>query len=111
MKSIDYLDVKPTELLPGILKRSVITIDDGAPHCVLRVFDMEPGVTSPTDSHWWEHEVFVLSGRGVVVSEGKETQIKPGTVLFIAPNEDHYFFNNGGETLRFICLVPVLVEP
>jgi len=31
MKVSDYLDTKPVQELPGVVKREVITADDGAP--------------------------------------------------------------------------------
>ncbi len=110
MKVSKYLDTKPIQELPGVVKREVITANDGAPHFCMRVFDVEPGGSTPSHSHWWEHEVFVLSGRGVVVSEQGEIPIARDSVIFVAPNEQHCFVNNGNELLRFICVIP-LVTP
>ena len=107
MKVSNYLDIKPVQELPGVVKREVITADDGAPNFCMRVFEVEPGSSTPSHSHPWEHEVFVLSGRGVVVSEKGETQIARGSVVFIAPEEHHCFVNNGDEVLRFICVIPL----
>ena len=108
MKVSNYLETKPIQELPGVVKREVITADDGAPHFCMRVFEVEPGSSTPSHSHSWEHEVFVLSGRGVVVSEQGETQIAKDSVVFIAPNEHHCFKNNGNETLRMICVIPLV---
>ena len=71
------------------------------------VFELEPGSSSPSHSHWWEHEVFVLSGRGVVVSGEKETQITKDSVIFAAPDEHHCLVNSGNEILRMICVIPL----
>ena len=108
MKVSSYLDIKPVQELPGVVKREVITADDGAPNFCMRVFEVEPGSSTPSHSHRWEHEVFVLSGRGVVVSEKGETQIGKESVVFIAPEEHHCFVNNGDEVLRFICVIPIV---
>jgi len=108
MKVSSYLDTKPIQELPGVVKREVINADDGAPHFCMRVFDVEPGSSTPSHSHAWEHEVFVLSGRGVAVSEQGETQIAKDSVIFIAPNEQHCLVNNSSEPLRFICVIPLL---
>ena len=43
MKVSSYLDTKPTQELPGVVKREVINADDGAPNFCMRVFDVEPG--------------------------------------------------------------------
>ncbi len=107
MKISNYLDTKPVQELPGVVKRDVINADDGAPRFCMRVFEVEPGSSTPSHSHWWEHEVFVLSGHGVVVSEGKENPIAKDNVVFVPPDEHHCFVNNSNEPLRFICVVPL----
>jgi len=107
MKIANYTDTQPTEELPGVFKREVITAEDGAPNFCMRVFDVEPGSSTPSHVHDWEHEVFVLAGEGVVEGAQGETPIGPGSVVFVAPNEQHCFINTGGETLRFVCLIPL----
>jgi len=32
--------------------------------------------------------------------------VSHGTIVYVAPNEEHGFFNRGDEVLRFICLIP-----
>ena len=108
MKVSNYLDTKPVQELPGVVKRDVITADDGAPRFCMRIFELEPGSSTPSHSHWWEHEVFVLSGRGVVVGEQGETPIAKDSVVFVAPDELHCFVNKGNEPLRFICVIPLV---
>jgi len=107
MKVSKYLDARPVDELPGVVKREVINADDGAPNFCMRVFEVEPGRRTPLHSHEWEHEVFVLSGRGVVRGEQGETQIAKDSVVFVPPNERHRFMNDGDETLRFICVIPL----
>ena len=108
MKVSNYLDAKPTHEVPGAVKREVINAADGAPNFCMRVFDVEPGSSTPFHSHPWEHEVFVLSGQGVVKSEGTETQIARDSVIFVEPNEQHCFLNSGKKPLRFICVIPLV---
>ena len=108
MKVSKYLEAKPVQEFPGVIKREVITADDGAPNFCMRVFEVEPGSSTPFHSHPWEHEAFILSGRGMVVSEQKETLIASESVVFIPANEKHNFVNNGNEPLRFICLIPIV---
>ena len=108
MKVSKYLDTKPTPELPGVMKRDVIGAADGAPRFNMRVFDVESGKSTPEHTHWWEHEVYVLSGQGVVKSEKGETPISRDSVIFVAPNELHSFINKGKDPLRFICVIPLL---
>jgi len=103
----NYLDVEPIQEMPGVIKREVITSDDGAPNFCMRVFEVEPGASTSSHSHPWEHEVFVLSGRGIVVSKERKTEITKDSVIFIAPDEHHCLVNAGNEPLRFICLIPI----
>ena len=59
----------------------------------------------------WEHEVFILAGKGVVRDQnGTETPIGEGTTVFIPGGENHCLINQGGDALRFICLIPTGVE-
>ena len=103
-----YLDTKPVQELPGVVKREVICADKGAPNFCMRVIDVAPGAFTPSHEHPWEHEVFVLSGRGVVVGKEGETQITKDSVVFVPPDEHHCFINNGNAPLRFICVIPIV---
>ena len=82
-------------------KRVVIGPKQGAPNFVMRVIDMPPGA-SYYHSHDWEHEVFVLSGEAVLVSEDGEKQVKPNDVIYITPYEKHGLTNKGQDIFRFI---------
>ncbi len=108
MKVSNYRDTEPTQELSGVVRREVITAEDGAPNFCMRVFEVAPGSSTPSHSHPWEHEVFILSGRGVVAGERGESQVAKDSVIFVASNEHHCFFNNGNEVLRFICVIPLV---
>lgn len=79
---------------------------DGAPHFAMRVLEVQPGCSSPCHNHWWEHEVFVLDGQGVAVSDAGDAPISSGTVILVEGDEIHQFRNTGDDVLRFICLIP-----
>lgn len=102
----DFRDVKGQPEITGVAMRVVIGPEEGAPYFTMRVFDVEPGHATPHHSHWWEHEVFVLSGQGVVVTEQGDQTIGHGSTVFVPGGEMHQFRNTGNEALRFICLVP-----
>ncbi len=107
MKVSKYIETEATLELPGVLKREVINASDGAPNSCMRVFDLEPGSSTPSHSHAWEHEVYVLSGKGVVEGQEGEKEISRDSVVFVAPDEHHCFKNTSYETLRFICVIPL----
>jgi quercetin dioxygenase-like cupin family protein len=110
MKVIPYKKVEAKEADEGASKlkvRWLITKETGAPTFAMRLFEMEPGGHSPFHNHDWEHEVFVLKGKGLVVGVKEEKKIKAGDAVFVPPNEKHQFKNNGKKTLKFLCLVPL----
>jgi len=109
MKVFHYQSVEAKDADEGASElkvRWLITKEMGAPNFAMRLFEMEPKGHSPFHSHPWEHEVFILEGEGLVVSEEGERKISAGNVIFIFPNEKHQLKNNGKTTLKFLCLVP-----
>lgn len=101
-------EVPDMEGAKGVTKRMLISKDDGAKKFVMRMFEVEEGGHTPLHTHDYEHEVFVVDGRGALVSEGgKEQKFERGYVLFVPPNQIHQFKNTGEDILRLICLIPV----
>jgi len=111
MKLINYKQVKREKVEDPNSKnafiRWVISDKDNAPNFAMRVFEIEPKGFTPYHKHNWEHEVFILEGKGVLVHEGKEYPFSSGDVIFIPGGENHQFKNNSSETLSFICLIPI----
>lgn len=110
MKICDYKDIELEEVgeegATGVSVRWVISKDDGAPNFSMRVFDVQPGGSTPHHQHEWEHEVFILDGKAEVVTDDGNKSAPAGSVVFVAPNEMHQFRNETDELLRFICLIP-----
>ncbi|MHC4917760.1 MAG: cupin domain-containing protein [Planctomycetota bacterium] len=90
----------------GVNVRWLISEDDGAPHFYMRRFEVEPGGRTPHHSHAWEHEVYVLEGKGTLHCEGGEYPFEPDDVIFLAPGEKHYFAADGSTGAVFLCLIP-----
>jgi quercetin dioxygenase-like cupin family protein len=107
MKIANYRDSQPVEEVQGVFKREIITAEDGAENFTMRIFEVEPSSSTPTHSHSWEHEVFVLSGKGVVVGAQGAAPVGKDSVVFVAPSEPHCFVNTGDEPLRFVCVIPL----
>ena len=102
----DFRDIEGQEAYNGVTMRVAIGPEEGAPYFNMRVFDVQPGMVSPHHSHWWEHEVFVLAGQGVVKTDQGDLPIGHGSTVFVPGGEMHQFQNTGDDVLRFICLVP-----
>jgi quercetin dioxygenase-like cupin family protein len=108
-KVFHYTDIEAEKADEGAVKvkvRWLITKDMGAPNFAMRLFEVESGGKSPCHKHPWEHEVFILEGKGKLVGEDKERAFSEGDVVFVPPNEMHQFKNDGKTTLKFLCLVP-----
>ena len=91
----------------GVRIRWIISEGDGAANFAMRHFEIAPGGHTPHHAHSWEHEVFVLTGKGVVAGPEGEKPLAPGTVVFVPPGEEHHFANDGSEPLTMLCLVPM----
>jgi quercetin dioxygenase-like cupin family protein len=102
----EFQEVGARSVGEGVTMRVVIGPDQGAPYFTMRVFEVQPGCATPLHSHWWEHEVFVLSGQGVANTGREETPIAHGSTVFVPGGERHQFRNTGPDLLRFICVVP-----
>ena len=90
----------------GCRIRCLIGPDDGAPSFTMRQFEVAPGGYTPKHAHAHEHEVFVLEGEGVVFEGDVPHALRPGTAVFVPPNQPHQFRNTGSDVLKFLCLIP-----
>lgn len=79
---------------------------DGVPHFFMREFTVAPGGHTPRHAHDYEHEVYVLGGRGEVECAGETRAIEGGMALYVPANELHQFRAAPDSDLRFLCLVP-----
>jgi quercetin dioxygenase-like cupin family protein len=86
--------------------RWLIGKDSNAPTFYLRLFEVEPGGYSPYHTHDWEHEVYVLAGKGELKSGDKSLPLTEGSFALILPGEEHQFVNRGNTTFKFLCIIP-----
>lgn len=90
----------------GCRVRWLIGDKDHAPTFAMREFEVAPGGHTPRHFHDYEHEVYVLAGKGTIVDGDRELPLAAGDVVFVAPNDVHQFRNTGSEPMRFLCLIP-----
>lgn len=108
MKIQNYRQVDGTEAAPGVVMHVVSGPAEGAPTFVMRVFEIQPGSATPHHSHAWEHEMFIISGNGVLKSGNAETPLQEGDAITVLPDELHGVFNTGKDLMRVICIVPLV---
>src|SRR5438046_5655287 len=90
----------------GCHVRWLVDEAQGAPNFAMRQFEVAPGGFTPKHSHPYEHEVFVLEGEGEILDGDAPQPLRPGTVVYVAPDDVHQFRNTGATPLKFLCLVP-----
>ena len=90
--------------------RVLISKADGAQNFAMRMFEVQPGGHTPLHTHSNEHEVFILEGRGLLVYKGGEYRFESGHVIFVEPDSEHQFKNTGNTVLKFLCLIPILIN-
>ncbi|MBN2283267.1 MAG: cupin domain-containing protein [Deltaproteobacteria bacterium] len=106
-----FTDVTAEQIADGFRKRVVIGQNEGAPNFIMRVFDVEPGFSSPFHEHFWEHEIFVVSGEGYIRNgQEEDLPLGAGDTIFVPPYEKHCMVNKGSDIFRFVCLIPVGAE-
>ena len=105
MKVRNFREVAADTEIPGVALRIVISAEE-APRFSMRVFEVAAGASTPFHTHDWEHEVFVLSGRGEVRGADGQRQLSANDAVFVPPGEEHCFTNTGDEVFRFVCCIP-----
>lgn len=110
-KVIHYSKIPSQEFgptAPGSSIRWMIDDDhDDAPTASLRMIEVQPGGSSPRHTHPYEHENFVVEGKGRVLIEDQWHDLNPGDVAYVPPGILHQYVNAGDTVFKFLCLIPV----
>jgi quercetin dioxygenase-like cupin family protein len=100
------LEIPSEQGLKDVKVRWLISKKDGAENFAMRLFEIEPEGYSPLHQHEWEHEIFILEGKGVARSKTNEVEFKKGDIFYIPSMEWHQFVNTDKNILKFLCLIP-----
>ena len=91
----------------GVYKQIPISKENGTPTFSFRVFTIEPQGHTPLHKHPFEHLNYVIEGRGVVVADNREFDVKNGDFIMVLPDEIHQYKNiSTSVPLVIICAVP-----
>ena len=107
VKNYYYVPAEPVLKEPGVTVRWLVSELDEAPRYALRLYEMEPGCATTAHTHYWEHQVFVLDGKGAVIAGGEEAQLTRGDMVYIPPGERHQFVNRDRQPFRFLMVLPI----
>ncbi|HQN49056.1 MAG TPA: cupin domain-containing protein, partial [Caldisericia bacterium] len=61
---------------------------------------------TPKHSHPYEHEVFILNGKGRVFTDNTNKNFEKNYFLYVPPDKEHQFINTGENDLEFLCIIP-----
>ena len=105
----NYRDVRAEPVLrePGVTVRWLVSELDETPRYALRLYEIEPGSATTAHTHYWEHQVFVLAGSGVVIASSQEAPLGKGDMVYIPPEERHRFANRAEQPFRFLMAFPI----
>ena len=104
----NYREVKAEPVVeePGVAVYWLVSQRDEAPNSALRLYELEPGAATATQTHYWEQEVFVLSGTGAVVGEEGQIPLGEGDMVYVTPGDWYQFVNSGPRVLRVLVVLP-----
>ena len=109
-KVVHYMDV-PAEIYgdeaPGVTIRYLIEEErDGAPFYSMRMIEVAPGGHTPRHIHPFEHENFIVEGKGRLLIGDEWHEVRPGDVAFVPGDIEHTYENAGERPFKFICSIP-----
>ena len=109
-KVIDPGEVAAEHVYPDapskVVKRNLVTYRDDAPNFGMRLFEVEAGGATDHHQHPWEHEVFIVSGDGHLLTDDGLKPFAEGQAVFVPPKAMHQFQNTGTAPLQFLCMIP-----
>jgi len=111
VKHSQSVRAEPVKGVHGVTVRWLWSTPDGALTFALRQFEVQPGASTPYHSHAHEHEVYILSGQGLLRGRSQEHALGPGDTVLVLPYEEHQFANTGDDPLCFLCGIPLPEEP
>lgn len=88
--------------------RYLVDERQGSERFALRLYSVEKGGHTPLDQHQYEHQVYVLSGQGLLKQSSDNAlaiqNLRAGDTVFIPSNAVHQFINEREEPLVFLCV-------
>ncbi len=98
-------EIEQLDLEGGGKIRWLITHKDGARNFSMRLITVPKGQSTPDHSHDYEHEIYVLEGRGKATLDGRTALFSRDSFLFIPGGVMHTMV--ALEDLKLICIIPI----
>ncbi len=106
VRKVDEIEAQEMSEAQNATIKILIGEKEGALNFIMRYFCINPKGSTPYHSHDWEHEIFILKGKGVIRGENALYTVEAGSFAYIPPNEKHSFENPFDEPLEFLCIIP-----
>lgn len=103
VKKFDEVD--EMDMPGGATIRWLITHKEGAPTFSMRFIKIDKGKASPAHSHDYEHEIYVISGKGEFTIGDQKLIAEKDHFAFIPGNVYHNM--RAIEDMKLICVVPI----
>lgn len=101
------IDITPDELKEKgrVTVRWLLGEPEGSPNFEMRYFSLSGNIATEWHNHDWEHQVFIIKGKGKLRTPDHEVELVAGSAVLVAPGEQHHFICDGN-IFDFICVVP-----
>ena len=89
-----------------------LTADDNerSPRYCIRKVVLEPEGRTPPRQTEWEHQLYVVSGRGRLIEEELETKLHSGSTVLVRPNLWFRIVNAGAEKFEYLDIIPSITS-
>ncbi|WP_243367917.1 methyltransferase domain-containing protein [Fundidesulfovibrio soli] len=89
-----------------------LTRDDleRSPRFCTRLVTLAPGGRTPERETPWEHQLHILSGKGLLVERTRETELAPGATVLVREGLGFRVENAGDEPLSYLDIIPSITH-
>ena len=67
----------------------------------MKLFEIKPNGHTDKHTHDYLHIMFVISGKGIVMTDGVDHEVEAGSYVFFTPDVEHQISNPFTEDLRY----------
>lgn len=89
-----------------------LTRDDleRSPRFCTRLVTLAPGGRTPERATPWEHQLYVLSGKGLLLERERETELPPGATVLVREGLSFRVENAGDEPFVYLDIIPSITH-
>lgn len=87
MLAFEFSEIKDTLTQSGNLYHEFIKVETLS----VGLYSLAAGSKDPQQPHTEDEVYYVISGRGQIHVAGEDRSVQPGTTVFVAAHDEHYF--------------------